>query len=380
MQVRTASPQNDALTPDRAFRAPTSSPEPPRKAEAPAQRRRFILRAPRSPLARAGLAVAAIAAVAAIVILARPPSVETQTIGVGPAIDVVYATGVVEYVREARLTALVAAPITRVAAAEGQRVREGEVLAQLQDDAPRAAAAQAEAQAGLSRVTADRTYRLYKANYESRAAWDQARAQRDADAAAARAARARLADYAVRAPFAGIILRRDADPGNLASPSAVLFVMADDKRLRVTADLDERDVALVAQGQRALIRADAFGQRAFDARVSEITPQGDSTARTFRVRLALPNDTPLKGGMTVDANIITGARDGAVLAPKAALSDQTAWVVENGRAHKRTVVRGATGASTVEILSGLHAGEAVILNPSSGLHEGARVRARSAPR
>ncbi len=187
----------------------------------------------------------------------------------------------------------------------------------------------------------------------ARAAWDDARGRRDAAVVAARAARARLADYAVRAPFAGVVLRHDAEPGDQATASRVLFVIAAPSSLRVTADLDERDVARVATGQRAIIQADAFLGRTFPARVTEFRPQGDCAIRTFRLRLALDPDTDLRAGLTVQANIICGHRLDAVLAPTQALRGDILWVVKNGRAERRTVVRGALGVKWWRYARGL---------------------------
>lgn len=335
---------------------------------------RALLRSRRAQVV--ALALAALVALAAW-LFTRPPVVTVEAAARGEAVDVVYATGVVDYVRQARIAPIVTAPIQRVAVEEGQRVRAGQLLAQLEDGPQRGTAAQLEAQATTARLAAARVERLYDRGFASRAAWDEARGLRDAAAAAARSARARLADYAVTAPFPGTVLRREAEPGNLATPSTVLFVLADESSLRVTADLDERDIARVAEGQDALIRADAFPGRTFEARVTEVTPQGDAATRVFRVRLGLDPEAPLRAGMTVEANIIADRRDGAVLAPAAALRQNAIWIVEEGRAVRRDIVRGAVGDERVEIREGLDAGEHVIVNPPERLRDGQRVRARA---
>jgi RND family efflux transporter MFP subunit len=144
----------------------------------------------------------------------------------------------------------------------------------------------------------------------------------------------------------------------------------------VTADLDERDIARVAEGQDALIRADAFPGQTFAARVTEVTPQGEAATRVFRTRLGLDSGAPLRAGMTVEANIIAARRADAVLAPAAALRQDAVFVVEDGRARRRPIVRGATGADRVEIRDGVREGELVIVNPPDALNDGQRVRVR----
>jgi RND family efflux transporter MFP subunit len=235
---------------------------------------------------------------------------------------------------------------------------------------------QLEAQAAMARAGAARTQRLLDAGFGAKAANDDAQAQREAAEAAAASARARLDDYRIKAPFAGRVLRRDAEPGDLASVGQPMFAIADLHALRITADVDERDVARLAVGMPALIRADGFPGRNFEARISEITPQGDAAGRVFRVRLSLPRDTPLKPGMTVESNMITARRAAAVLAPSSAVSNGAVWVVRNGRAHRQVVSVGVAGAERTEI-TGLPAGVKVIAKPPTKLKDGQRVAVSS---
>jgi len=341
---------------------------------APARGWRALLRSPR---ARWIALIVALLGAVLVWTLTRPPLVHVAPATRGEAVDIVYATGVVDYVRQARVAPIVTAPILRVPVEEGQHVRRGALLAQLEDGPARAAAAQLEAQASVARLAAARVAQLRAEGFASRAAWDEARGQRDAANAAARAARAQLSYYAISAPFAGAVLRRDAEPGDQATPSRVLFVIADETSLRVTADLDERDIALVAVGQPALIRADAYPDQHFDATVSEVTPQGDAATRVFRVRLSLDPHASLQAGMTVEANIIAGRREDAVLAPAQAVRDDAIWVEKNGRVERRTIVRGVSGEERVEIRSGLAEGESIVVDPPENLRDGRRVRARA---
>jgi RND family efflux transporter MFP subunit len=303
----------------------------------------------------------------------RPLPVKTALVGRGEAVDAVYASGVVEYVRQARVAPVVTAPIRRVLVEEGQAVRAGQALAEL-DSGPQAGIVlQLEAQAAMARAGAERQNRLRAAGFAAEAAYEDAQKQRAAAEAVAASARERLDDYRIAAPFAGRVLRRDAEPGDLASVGRPMFVIADVGALRITADIDERDVGRLAPGQEAVVRADAFPGRTFAATITEITPQGDATGRVFRARLRLPSDSLLKPGMTVEANLVTARRPQAVLAPAGALKDDAVWVARDGRAHRRTVATGAKGADRIEIRRGLQPGESVILDPPAGLKENARV-------
>jgi multidrug efflux pump subunit AcrA (membrane-fusion protein) len=131
------------------------------------------------------------------------------------------------------------------------------------------------------------------------------------------------------------------------------------------------------------------------AEVAQITPKGDTVRKAYRVRLNLPNDTPLMIGMTVEANIILREARDAVLVPPAAVvlpdrprgAPATApgttraaiiWVVEKETAQRRDVEIGVQGPRATEVLRGLAAGEAVILTPPDNLRPGQAVRLRAA--
>jgi RND family efflux transporter MFP subunit len=338
------------------------------------------------PRLLAALIIIALLAGASLFTTLRPARVTVAAAHLGPAVTSIYASGVVEYVRQADIAPVVTAPIRVVRVTEGQSVVAGQALAELADGPERATALQLDAQAALARETAGRTDRLYAGGYAARAARDDARRQSQAAAAAAASARERLRDYRLVAPFAGRIIRREAEPGDLARAGSAMFVLADMSALRITADIDERDAGRLTTGLKALVRADAFPDQSFSATIAEVTPQGDSATRVFRARLALAPGVALRPGMTVEANIITAQRDNAVLAPSAGVIlapgagviNGAVWVAEGGRAHKQAVTLGAQGAAFTEIVSGVKAGDAIILAPPACLTAGARLAARAA--
>ncbi|MET3665787.1 efflux RND transporter periplasmic adaptor subunit [Caulobacter sp. 1776] len=320
----------------------------------------------------ASIVLAAAGLGAALVL--RPPRVEASRAQLGEAVDIVYASGIVDYVRQAHIAPVVNAPIRRVLVSEGQEVAVGQWLAQLEDGPAQGAALQLSVQAAQARIVAGRTRRLFEAGFAARAADDDAQAQARAAGAAAASATARLSDYRLTAPFAGRVLRRDAEPGDLASTGTVLFLLADPSTLRITADVDERDIARLAPGAEALIRSDAFPGRVFQGRIAQITPAGDATGRVFRVRIALPADSGLSPGMTVETNLVAERRPHAVLVPAQALQNNGVWRLDGDRVRRVGVELGAVGGGRAEIRAGLTAGQRVVLHPPASLRDGQRVR------
>ena len=101
---------------------------------------------------------------------------------------------------------------------------------------------------------------------------------------------------------------------------------------------------------------------------------GDVAAKTFRVKMRLPDDTPLKPGMSVEANIVSREKPNALLIPADALQGNAVFVLDGSSAGKREVKIGIRGTRSVEVLSGLSDGERVASPAATELKDGARVR------
>lgn len=143
---------------------------------------------------------------------------------------------------------------------------------------------------------------------------------------------------------------------------------------------EREDIPRVSIGQTRLFRTDAFPDRRLEGKVSEITPMGDVVAKTFRVKLALPDDTPLKSGMSVEADIITREKPNALLIPADAVQGSAVFVIDGNHVHRREVKIGIRGRREVEVVAGLADGERVASPAATDLKDGARVRVVKAKR
>ena len=187
-----------------------------------------------------------------------------------------------------------------------------------------------------------------------------------------------MRDYAkLAAPFSGVVITRTVEPGNLATPGVPLLTLEQDGLYRLEASVDESKMAAVRVGQavEAVLEAD----RKLNARVAEIVPSVDAASRTYIVKLDLPATPQLRTGMFGRAIFPLGTQK-IVAIPQGALLErgqlQSVYVVENGVARTRLVTTGRRTAGAVEILSGLNAGEKVVMPVPSGLQDGARVEVR----
>lgn len=295
----------------------------------------------------------------------------------GPAVELVYATGFIEPRQPVSVQSRITAPVARVLVAEGDRVSRGQPLVTLVDDEQHALLDQAAAQRRAAEQAEGRIVTLFRQGWVTRAARDQAVANADAARAVQATAAARLDQLVIRAEIAGIVTRRDVEPGELATSTRVLMQLGEPGLIRVTATVDERDIARVRVGQEALMSSDAWPGRTIAARVAEVTPGGDPLQRAFRVRLIpqAAGDYPL--GMTLEVNIVTRRQDKALLIPATALADGHVWTVSQGRARKRAVRTGISGTDRVQVLSGLAMGDVLIDRPPPDLAEGQRVRGKA---
>lgn len=302
------------------------------------------------------------------------PAVELARPQTGLAVEAVYATGMVEPVRWARIGPVAQGRIAEMLVAEGERVKEGQPLARLDDREARARVAELEARAAYWREEVARTSQLTRSGIKAPEALQKAQSEYNQVTAAINAARQRRLDLVVTAPADGLVLRKDGEIGEVVKAEDTLFWIGDPSPLRITADVDEEDIARVKPGQKVLIKADAFAGQVLTGTVDTITPKGDPIAKSFRVRVTLPPDTPLLIGMTSEINIITAEKPGALLVPSTALQDNAVLVVSDGQTQSQTVRVGIRGRKQVEILSGLSADQAFIAKPPSGLTAGQKIR------
>jgi RND family efflux transporter MFP subunit len=308
-----------------------------------------------------------------------PAPLSTVQPRVGAAITAVYASGHVESTVTLPVAPRVGARLVRLASDEQQEVVKGQILARLESEDLAGNIAQLQAQADYARKDYERYARLMAQNATARQTYERTLATLRAADAALRQARAQAAFMTLIAPAACRVISRDGEVGQYITANTPIFWLACDPHLRVTAQVDEEDIRLVRAGQRAVVRADGMPGRIFEGNVSEVTPMGDPVGRSYRVRVALPEGTPLRIGMTVETNIVIQKRDNALLLPASAVADGKVWLVRNGEARPQSVVPGVRNGEWIEITSGLTRGDNVLPNGQAGPPPSGLRRLLSAP-
>jgi RND family efflux transporter MFP subunit len=333
----------------------------------------------------------------------HPPSVAPETVS-GVAVIVAQAAsiptwleavGTVRPAQSAQIAAQTSGTITEVLAREGDRVQASQTLAVIDDAQPRAAverataalaAAQkevsaAESEFALAGSTEKRYEQLFAKKSISPQEFDEiktrlqsAEAHRDAARAGEAQANAALTQartslgYAqVRAPFAGIVTEKRVDAGALASPGAPLFNLEDTRSYRLEATVDENDIGLAKLGQAVPVRVDSLGGAELRGKVAQNVPAADPASRSFLVKIELPSDSRLRSGLFGTARFSRGTHSVLVI-PRAAVLERGqlrgVFVIDaNQIAQLRYVTLGQPSGDSVEVLSGLQAGERLVAAP-----------------
>ena len=334
--------------------------------------------------------------------------------------EVYEATGTVRARTAATLASKVMGYVQQVSAQVGDRVREGQVLVtldarDLDANLRRAEAASAEARSAVPE--ADNGIAAAKANLELAQATfrriDELASKRSVSAQELDEASARLkaaeANYqmaearrkqlqskieqaeqeqnaarisrgyaTITAPFAGVVTNKAVEPGNLAAPGVSLLTVEREGAYRLEAEVDESKVKAVRPGMAARVTLDALG-RTFDARVSEVVPSVDAASRAYIAKIDLPPAAELRSGMFGKAAFSLGQR-AALAIPAAAVQErgqlQSVFVIASGEARTRLITTGRRVANTVEVISGLTAGETVVAAPPATLADGDCVEVR----
>src|SRR6195256_5101938 len=304
----------------------------------------------------------------------RPPTVTTGVALLGPVSEAVYGTGGGEPERGAKVVPLQRCRLIDLCRGEGQAVKAGQVLGR-QDDAEEVSALHEleinneQLARDLDRASRDRDKSdAAKTEYEQRSTqFEQSKSRISAQ-------KARIDSLVLRAPLDGMVLRRDGEVGEIVGPTDVLFWVGPPAPMQVVAEINEEEIDRIAAGQKAFLRSEAFPGRALRATVSQITPKGDPTRKTFRVYLRLPQDTPLRIGMSVETNIIFREKPAAIVVPAEAIAGDAVQVVSGGKIQHVPITVGIRGSRNVEIIGNVSK-DATVLSPArADLADGTRVR------
>lgn len=188
----------------------------------------------------------------------------------------------------------------------------------------------------------------------------------------------------VESPMDGVVGKLFLDPGAAAAPGVPVAAVVNVRKMKASAGIIEADIARVREGQKALVRVEAYPGEEFEGAVRTVSPLVDPVSRTTRVEVELANpDGKLRPGMYARVDIVVGEKDKAVVIPKTAVLHKKgkSWVfvANDGTADMREVVMGYDDLDRVEIVDGVREGERVVVSSLSVLQKGTRVKETEKP-
>ncbi|MEC4890302.1 MAG: efflux RND transporter periplasmic adaptor subunit [Nitrospira sp.] len=317
--------------------------------------------------------------VAAVVAAAPQTTIQAAVIDVAMAqVPVrVEVTGQVTAIFQATLSSRIQGTIDRLLVREGTRVAKGQILIQLDNRDVQADLARASAEVENARAQLIRMKALLTEDAVSKQEVENATRAFKVAEASRKAVLAQLSYTVVKAPFDGVITEKRVEAGELASPGQPLLQMEDPRQLRLEATVAEGDLKAVSLGDKIPILIDALGAAPLHGVVSQILPAGDPQTHTFMVKVDLPVTPGLKSGMFGRLQLDKGMTQ-TILVPSSAVIERgeltSLFVVGADRIGRlRWVKLGRRFDKQVEILSGVNAGERVLLDGARGI-DGAMVQ------
>jgi RND family efflux transporter MFP subunit len=386
-------------------------------------------------LGLAVLVLIVIAAIAGVAYALRNQKIQVEVATVAPPATgpagVLNASGYITPRRRATIAAKITGRVTGIFFDEGTRLREGQLLATLDDsdvrrsldsakadrDAAQAAIADFEVQLRNSEVALKRAQQLHDAGVQTQEALDNASTASDSLRAkitlakqqvVASAARIAVAQQAVdnctiRAPFAGIAVSKDAQVGEMVSPNSAgggftrtgIATIVDMKSNEIEVDVNESYIARVQNGQQVTATLDAYPDKPIPAKVRTVIPTADRQKATVKVRITITDlekynfilpDMGVKVAFLEDEKPAAkekGKDNGpqpVAFVPKGAVRSDTGasfvFLVRDGKVERRAVSLGADHGSDVAVMAGVSPGDSLVVKGAENLHDGDKVEIR----
>jgi RND family efflux transporter MFP subunit len=306
-----------------------------------------------------------------------PVTVTAMTIEPKTIDAMVSAAGALSSKNTSVLSSKVMGKVVALTVSEGDYVKQGKLLLRIESGEISAQTYQAQAAYNNARLQYDRIKSLFDGKAATQMEMDQATLGIESAKAGLNAAKAMESYTIITAPIAGQIVEKRINLGEMALPGQPVLKIEDNKNLRLEATVKEQDLRFVQPGEPVIVKIDAMPGKEIKARVVQVVPASDLRTHSFVVKIDIPADKGLITGMYGKAFFITGKRE-AVLVPRSAvvvLSGITGvyLVSQEGNAVFQMVQLGETSGDRVEAVTGLKAGDQVIVSKQDARIEGRKV-------
>jgi membrane fusion protein (multidrug efflux system) len=310
----------------------------------------------------------------------RPSPVEIATVTKGTLARTSTVSGILEPIRTVGVNAQMSGALLSVNVEEGNYVKDGQVLAQIDSREIEAQVRSAEATLTLAESTAKRSEELWKERIITAPEYERDRAALASAQASLEQLKTRLGYATIKSPISGVVTEKRLEAGDIVAPQTRVFSVADVSTLVSRVMVSELEVPLIREGGPVDVTVDALGGARVPGRIRRIFPSADTITRLVPVEVALTGSAlnQIKPGFTIRSMFRLGARNDVVLIPTRAVMGpagaRTVVVVKQGKSERHLVRVGPDIDGTTEVLDGLNVGDTVIVAGQALLRDGAAVR------
>lgn len=315
-----------------------------------------------------------------------PPAlpVETAPVRRMDILRIIEAVGTAQANEAVTITAKANGIVEKINFQEGQQVKAGAILVELEASESNAKISELRAARDGAKLAYDRAKALIESRSVAQARVDELAKAYEAAEARLTAERARFSDSVIRAPFNGKLGLRRVSLGALVRPGDAITTLDDTSVIKLEFDVPETVLGGVAIGNTVSAKASALPGRKFDGTVATVDSRIDPTSRAVKVRAVIPNnDDVIKPGMFMTVALTVGMMPNSLVIPEEALlaqgGEQFVYVISEGRATRTRVSVGQRLPGLAQILNGLRPEDQVAITGLQQLRDGMRVRPATPP-
>ncbi len=310
--------------------------------------------------------------------------IEAQTVTLGTVSKRINTVGHMRANAMVVIKSEISGRIAELLFTEGGTVKKGDLIIRFEDAEHRAAVQIAEGEHENAKANLERISKLHEQKVESNKKLDEANASMKITEGKLLQAKANLEKANIKAPFDGTIGIMNISAGAFVQGATDLVTLVDNKSVKVTFKVPEKNVHDIGVGQVVEVKVSAFKDQVFTGMIEAVDAKVEQESHSVQVKGVIPNpDNLLREGLFANVSLIVGEKGNTMTVDESSIERmgeiEYVWVVERGRAEKRRVLTGARENGQVEIVAGLQPGQIVVTSGQIKLSDGAKVKISNMP-
>lgn len=310
--------------------------------------------------------------------------IEAQTVNLGTVSKRINTVGHLRANAMVVIKSEISGRIAEILFTEGGDVKKGDLIIRFEDAEYKAAVQIAEGELEHAKSSFERISKLHEQKAASNKQFDEENARFKMAEGKLLQAKANLEKANIKAPFDGTIGIINISPGAFVQGATELVTIVDNKSVKVTFKVPEKNIHDVGAGQVVEVKVSAFKDQVFIGMIEAVDAKVEQESHSVQVKGVIPNpDNLLRDGLFANVSLIVGEKGNAMTVDESSVDRigeiEYVWVVERGRAEKRRVLTGSRENGQIEIVAGLQPGQIVVTSGQIKLSDGAKVKISNMP-